>query len=60
MGCSLSFLLAEVFMNRFENELFTSGHPLSNYINLWVRYVDDVLCLWTGNLADLNLLLDFL
>ena len=60
MGCPLSPLLAEVFMNRFENELSTSGHPLTNNINLWVRYVDDVLCLWTGNLADLNLLLDFL
>ena len=48
MGSPLSPLLAEIFMNNFEHTLLTSGHPLIKNIVYWYRYVDDILCLWTG------------
>ena len=52
IGSTLGSLLGELFMHRLEREamqpnIFTCSHI--------VRYVDDVLCLWTGGfLAHLN------
>ena len=42
--------IGEVFMSLFENTHFSSHHPLLAHITYWHRYVDDVLCLWEGNL----------
>ena len=48
IGSPLGSLISEVFMSKFESDLFSSGHPLLNNIFYRRRYVDDVLCTWTG------------
>jgi len=52
MGSPLALLMASVFMDRFEKELFKSSHPLLQYAEYRYRYVDDVLCLWSGGVAQ--------
>ena len=46
MGSPLSPLLAELFMDSFECNLF-SNNKIKNII-FWYRYVDDILCLFNG------------
>ena len=52
MGSPLSSLMADVFMDRLENDIFDSSNPLTSHVRYWYRYVDNVLCLWTRT-ADL-------
>lgn len=47
-------------MDRMEHEIFQSDHPLLTYVALWRRYVDDVLCVWTGPNELLQPFLDFI
>lgn len=58
MGGPLSSLVAEVFMDRLENDIFTPDHPqfsvFARDIYQWYRYVDDILCIWTGSEAALQ------
>ena len=60
MGSPLSPLLAEIFMDQFENILFNSENPLINNIFYWYRYVDDIICCWLGTQRQLSLFLNFL
>jgi hypothetical protein len=60
MGSPLSPLISEIFMNRLEREVFTSNCMLTQYVGYWHRYVDDVLCLWTGSVPQLHEFLHFL
>ena len=60
MGSPLSPLLAEIYMNSFEDSLFQSKNPLLNKIFYWFRYVDDILCCWTGTTRQLHSFLNFL
>jgi len=60
MGSSLSPLIAEIFMNNFENVLFSSDHHFVKKVAFWYRYVDDTLVGWTGSVDELNSFLDFL
>lgn len=60
MGSSLSPLVAEIFMNYFENKLFISSHNLVKKIAFWYRYVDDTLVGWTGTMGELKDFLHFL
>lgn len=48
IGSPLSPLLAELFMNNLEKELFQCNHTLMKNVHYWYRYVDDILCLWNG------------
>ena len=41
--------IAEIFMKRFEEELFETAPVLSSHVVYWHRYVDDILCLWKGS-----------
>ena len=58
MGSPISPLMAEIFMDLFEEQLFTSSqpppHPLLQKILYWHRYVDDVLCAWSGSTSYTN------
>ena len=47
-------------MSRFEDEIFSSEHPLTQHVAYWFRYVDDVLCLWTGSIPQLHEFLAFI
>ena len=60
MGSPLAPLISEIFMNLLEREVFSSACMLTQYVGYWHRYVDDVLCLWTGPVDQLNNFLDFL
>ena len=48
-------LFSSFFMNTFEK-----NHPLLSHIVYWHRYVDDVLCLWSGTTDDATDLISFL
>lgn len=48
MGSPLSPLLAEIFMNDFEDILFASNSPLLQYIVTYKRYVDDIFIIWNN------------
>jgi hypothetical protein len=57
MGSPIAPLMAEIFMNSLEKDIFTSASPLVQKIQYWYRYVDDILCLWKGSTDQLT---DFL
>jgi hypothetical protein len=56
MGSPLSPLLADIYMDYFENNHILNNF-FSKYILYYYRYVDDILLLWSGNKDQLN---DFL
>lgn len=54
----LSLLLAEIFMCHLENKIMS--HPLSKYLLIWYRYVDDIISCWTGTSRQLDIFLNFI
>uniref|UniRef100_A0A803KCG6 Reverse transcriptase domain-containing protein n=1 Tax=Xenopus tropicalis TaxID=8364 RepID=A0A803KCG6_XENTR len=59
MGTSCAPTYANLFLGKWEQDV-VFGDDLSfftNYIPLWIRYIDDILFLWEG---PLNLLNDFI
>ena len=40
-------LVANVFLDRLQSETLASSSR-SHFVRAWVRYVDDVLCIWCG------------
>jgi hypothetical protein len=56
MGSPLSPLLADIFLNELENRIF-SVSKFRNNVQFWYRYVDDVVCLWTGSTRQLDMFL---
>ena len=60
MGSPIAPLLADVFMSRLEDEIFSSENPLTQHVAYWFRYVDDILCLWTGPTPQLHEFLSFI
>jgi len=60
MGSPLAPQMAEIFMNAFEKRIFTFYYPIVTSIQYWFRYVDDVLCLWTGPHKILQNFLSFI
>ena len=57
MGGPLSFLMANVFMNRLEIWALKFARFASHAL-LWHRYVDDILCFWTGTDSELTSFLE--
>jgi len=60
MGSPISPLVADIFMNYLERKIFESNNENLKYIKYWYRYVDDILCLWTGSMDQLNEFLIFI
>jgi hypothetical protein len=60
MGSPLSPLLADIFMDRFEQNLFKNLPKNMNKIGYWFRYVDDIICLWTGTNRQLDVFFDYI
>ena len=61
MGSPLSSLLADIFMNKPKNEIFSSANPLHHpHITYWYRYSDDVLYLRTRPANLIPEILDFI
>ena len=47
--------LANLFMDRFERA-FLAREPIQPLV--WKRYIDDILCIWTGSRSELDNFLD--
>ena len=60
MGSPLSPLFADIFMDNFETNLLASKNPIVNHVKFWYRYVDDIVCLFTGTNRHLELFLKHL
>ncbi|KAK9886134.1 hypothetical protein WA026_014921 [Henosepilachna vigintioctopunctata] len=52
MGNPLSPLCAEIFMDNLEHTIH--DHPLSQRFLYWFRYVDDIICCFTGSKRQLH------
>lgn len=60
IGSPLGSIISEVFMDKLETEIFQSDHPLLTHIAYWRRYVDDILCVWTGPIDKVKEFLQFI
>jgi hypothetical protein len=60
MGSPLSPILADIFMDNLESQLFNSNLPILQNILYWYRYVDDIICCWTGSDRQLDCFLNLL
>jgi hypothetical protein len=60
MGNQLSPLLADIYMDEFEKILFQSNNNLLSCVSGYFRYVDDILCIWTGTKRQLDNFLKFI
>ena len=46
-------LIADVFLNRFKEDIIELIYQWSNSVLRWFRYVDDILCVWGGSPSEL-------
>ena len=53
MGSPLPPILAEIYMNNFENNILNTSRYKQN-VKLWCRYVDDILLIWNGTDRQLD------
>ena len=51
MGSPLSPILANIFIDELEKEIFKLEG--AKFIKTWMRYVDDIFCIWEGSNDDL-------
>lgn len=54
MGSAISPFYANYFLDHFETSLFNSDNHLITCVHTWLRYVDDVFCIWTGTERQLT------
>jgi len=47
MGAPLSMLVADIFMNRLEQDIIRN-FPSDRCIRYWARCIDEILCVWQG------------
>jgi hypothetical protein len=57
MGSPLSPLLADLYMDNFEQTLFNDSSVNTSFIDCWFRYVDDVFAVWTSTERQLDIFL---
>lgn len=50
MGGVLSPILSNIFMDRFEQDAIRSFQTKPR---IWLRYVDDVFCMWEDSMEEL-------
>ena len=55
MGTKMAPSYANLFMDRFERA-FLAQEPILPLV--WKRYIDDILCIWTGTRSELDGFLD--
>ncbi|KAJ1186782.1 hypothetical protein NDU88_003563 [Pleurodeles waltl] len=62
MGATFSPSYANLYMGQFEKNHLWSNCPthITEHILYWGRYIDDFLGIWTGNITDLNQLIEHL
>ncbi|KAK5644291.1 hypothetical protein RI129_008136 [Pyrocoelia pectoralis] len=52
MGSPISGLLADIYVDHIEEQI--TQLPEYTHVSLWRRYVDDILCFWTGTMQELT------
>ena len=57
MGTRVAPNFANVYMGRFE-ENFIYKTEWSNYVILWVRFIDDILLIWKGDIDSFTKFID--
>ena len=55
-GTKFASHYANIFMAGLEEQIFEKSH-FQPY--LWLRYLDDIFCIWTEGLENLKCYLDF-
>ena len=61
MGMSISGILADIYLNKIENDfIINNNNPYRKGIIEWMRYVDDVFCVWEGDQRELHGMLDYI
>jgi retron-type reverse transcriptase len=58
MGSPLSPILANIYMDHFENNYILSSR-FSSYIKYYKRYVDDIILVWTGDKEHISEFLEY-
>ena len=53
-GSPPSLLVADVFMNNLEDNFLCSHTQFNNHVHTWLRYVDDIFCVGSGEQNDIN------
>ncbi|XP_073433457.1 uncharacterized protein [Dendrobates tinctorius] len=56
MGANVAPPYANIFMCKFEADFVYTHHLYRKHALTWLRYIDDIFCVWTG---DTNSLTDF-
>ena len=56
MGSPLSGLLADIYLNSYENNYFLNNHKFTNNIIFYCRYVDDTFLIFNGTARQLSTL----
>ena len=59
MGTRVAANIANVYMGRFE-ENFVYKTEWSNYVIIWVRFIDDIFLIWKGDIDYLTEFIDHL
>ena len=59
MGTRVAPNFANVYMGRFE-ENFVYKTDWSNYVIIWVRFIDDIFLIWKGDIDSLTEFIDHL
>ena len=59
MGTRVATNFANVYMGRFE-ENFVYKTEWSNYVIIWVRFIDDIFLIWKGDIDSLTEFIDHL
>jgi hypothetical protein len=53
IGGPFSSLLADVFLNNLEESIL-NNFPVGHRVTFWIRYVDDVLCVWLESDSEIH------
>jgi len=48
--------VANIFLDKLESDVLTTS-PRAHFIRAWMRYVDDVVCIWCGSINEAPLFL---
>ncbi|CAJ0916116.1 unnamed protein product [Ranitomeya imitator] len=54
MGSNVAPAYANLYMDRFERDYVYSNPLFQQHANIWLRYIDDIFCIWLGDLNSLS------
>ncbi|CAJ0931100.1 unnamed protein product [Ranitomeya imitator] len=48
MGANVALAYTNIYMNNYENAYVYNNSLFRTYSRCWLRFIDDIFCLWTG------------